>query len=200
MTALRTGTGKIRQIGYGLLLSALLAVGGLSLGVREAAAANLMYSFKIGNWTGQAYRFSDSGRFSHCVAYTRYNSGITLYFFINTTAVWTMGFSKPDWNVAIGQTFPVRYQIDRGPVYRGTAKGATRTMARVTIPTNVRLFQQFRRGRILNVETPDKKVLGFKLTTTNEMLRRLLACAIRNKRRESPDDNPFRKKGNNPFG
>lgn len=199
MNACFAVSGNLKRFGLGFLVAAAVSLGSFAASI-ETASAELLYRFKIHNWKGAAYTSQRTGRFSHCVAYTGYKSGISLYFFINTTAVWTMGFSKRDWNVAVGNKFPVRYQIDRGRIYNGTAVGATRTMARVKIPTSRKLFNEFRRGKILRVETPDKRILGFNLTDTNQMLRRLLACAIRNKRNESPDDNPFRKKGNNPFG
>ncbi len=168
------------------------------------ANAKLVKRFKVNAWKGGVYTSNKTGEFSHCAASANYKSGITLFFSVTRTFNWQVGFAKPSWNMEIGKTYPVRYQVDRHKVFSGQARAATNKLAVIKLPAKAALFNQMRRGQVLYVKAGDD-LLKFRLTSTKLLLSRLLRCAKRNKNlvansslsansNLSGSDNPFESK------
>ena len=163
----------------------------------QPAAAAEIKPLRVGSWTGGAYTNDQTGAFSHCAASAEYRSGIVLLFSVTRDQQWSMGFSKPSWQLTPGKEYPVQYKVDRGRVLEGTAVARSKSLAQVMLPAKNNLFHSFRRGKILRVGAA-QEVLEFALTGTSRMLSRLLRCSERYKNYAAAD--PFRKKSaGNPF-
>lgn len=177
---------------------ALLALGVLvSSGFAGAEAdAKVMYNFQTGPWKAGAYSSNRTGEFSHCAASARYKSGITLVFSVNKAYQWKMSFAKSSWRLTKGNSYPIRYRIDRRNVFRSRAVALNPKMAIMPLPGKG-LFNQMRRGRKLYVQTK-KDVLTFNLNGSSRMLASLVRCVKKN---NTIDRDPFGDTGtSDPFG
>lgn len=140
------------------------------------ARAERISNFKIGNWDGGAYTHSGSGAFSHCAASASYRSGTTLVFSIHKDLTWAFGLVNRNWKLKPGETYEVRYWIDRGRPFFGTAEVVAANQVKVPMPGNDRLFGAVRRGRLMTVDAANQ-TMQFALTSTNRMLSALFDCA-----------------------
>lgn len=136
--------------------------------------------FSSGNWSGEAYAEGDA--FSYCAISTPYRSGIRLHFAIDKDYLWRMGLSHQDWGMQPGGTLPLRYQIDRNGVNTGEARVVDAKFLMVELPAREEVFNQFRRGRQLNVEAGDQ-LYSFELKGTSRALSRVLACVNTQRKR-----------------
>lgn len=181
----------------------MIAVAGL-LGwlVSAPAWAEQISSFDIGNWNGGAYTHTQTGDFSHCAASAQYRSGITLVFSIDRQLTWAMGLANESWKLAEGDSYPVRYWVDRGSDFTGTATAITATQVKIPLPGDDRLFLRMRRGSVLTVRAANQ-TMKFSLKSTNQMLSTLFNCAKHWRDRDvgPTPDNPFSddKPEGNPF-
>lgn len=190
--------GHQAHLGPLAVVAVLLAIAtGLIFTVRPTQAAQIS-TFKTGNWNAGAYSDS-SGRFSHCAANARYKSGIMLLFSVTRSGKWSMGFANGNWNLARGSRYPVAYQVDQGPIYDGVAIAKSARLVQVFLPTNSRVFNNFRYGNLLKVKAA-KQLMKFNLTDTSKLLRLLLGCARHYVKKEGGGGNPFDSGGaGNPF-
>ncbi|PTW63466.1 hypothetical protein C8N35_1011520 [Breoghania corrubedonensis] len=183
------------------IAAGLVAIGLAGIFAPATAQAERVSHFKIGNWDGGAYTHSKTGAFSHCAASASYRSGTTLIFSIYTDLNWAFGLVNNTWKLTPGQTYPVRYWVDRGRDFVGKAEVVSEHQVKVPLPASDRLFAQVRRGRLLSVRAAND-TMTFSLTSTNRMLSRLFECA-RYWRNRAPaaQSNPFSNDGgsSNPF-
>lgn len=166
-------------------LAAILAAG------TGPARAERISSFSIGNWDGGAYTHADTGTFSHCAAAATYRSGTTLIFSVHADLSWAFGLVNNEWKLKVGESYPVRYWIDRSRDFVGTAEVVSTTQVKVALPADDRLFSRIRRGRLMTVRAASQ-TMKFSLASTNRMLSRLIVCS-RKWRLRDPDarTNPF---------
>jgi hypothetical protein len=76
-----------------------LATCAILLACHTVAFAKPIRLFNVANWKAGAYAKDATDQFSHCAASARYKSGITVYFSINRSFEWSMGFSNPTWKL-----------------------------------------------------------------------------------------------------
>ena len=112
-----------------------------------------------------AYTDNATGEFSHCAVNARYKSGVALFFSVTRDRQWSMGFANSHWNLSPGNRYPVRFQVDRGPILKSTATAKTQKMVQVHLPAKNRLFRHFKVGGMLKVAA-GSKVMRFNLTGT----------------------------------
>lgn len=153
----------------------------------SSASAEKISNLTSGDWTGGAFTNSHTGAFSHCAVNAKYKSGIALYFSITGTRQWSMAFASNHWEFQRGRSYPLHYQIDNGPVLKGTAIARSRSLVQVSLPINGRIFSRFAGGSTLRVAT-NRKVMQFALTGAGAMLPKLMNCASRfaSKKASSP--------------
>jgi len=155
------------------------------------AAAEQISRMEIGNWNGGAYTHTETGEFSHCAASADYKSGITLVFSIHRDLTWAMGLANDNWKLTEGDSYTVRYQVDRGKIYEGTATAIAPNQVKVALPGDDRLFHRFRRGSRLTVVAANQ-TMQFSLKQTSRMLSSLFDCAKHWRANYSkPTTNPF---------
>ncbi|MEI2386648.1 hypothetical protein [Breoghania sp. JC706] len=179
------------------IAAGLVALGLAGILAPGAAQAERISHFKIGNWDGGAYTHSKTGAFSHCAASASYRSGTTLVFSVHADLNWAFGLVNNAWKLKTGESYPVRYWIDRSPDFVGTAEVISEHQVKVALPADDRLFARVRRGRLMTVRAAND-TMKFSLTSTNRMLSRLFECA-RSWRDRDPAarTNPF-SNGNQP--
>ena len=167
-------------------LSALfLAIAASLLIARPATAERIEHFKKIGNWDGGAYTHSKTGKFSHCAASASYRNGNTLIFAIYKNRTWALGIANKDWKLKVGDTYAVRYRIDKGAEHSGKAGAVADNQIKLPLPGDNKLFDRMRNGSLLTVvlkskttsfETTKFETTKFKLTSTNAILTRLFKC------------------------
>ncbi len=154
------------------------------------ASAEKIVNVNSGSWKGGAYTNNATGRFSHCAANARYKSGIALFFSVTRTRQWSMGFANSHWELSPGNKYPVRFQVDGGPILKGVALAKTQKMVQVHLPANNRLFRHFKVGGTLKVAA-GSKVMRFNLSGANRMLAKLYRCANHFAQRDTIGRDPF---------
>ncbi|MEM7429635.1 MAG: hypothetical protein AAF441_26480 [Pseudomonadota bacterium] len=160
------------------------------------ASAEKIANFSSGGWKGGAYTNRQSGNFSHCAATARYKSGVTLVFSVTGGRQWYMGFARNSWGLRPGTKYPVRFQVDNGPVLKAAAKAKTQKVVEVFLPPRDNLFRSFRNGGELKVLVGRKR-MAFNLTGVDRMLAKLYRCATHYAKRHGND--PFANTGRDPF-
>lgn len=157
---------------------ATLAIATAVIATASSASAEKIADLRLGDWTGGAFTHAHTGTFSHCAVNATYRSGIDLYFSVTGTRRWSMAFAADHWAFQPGRAYPVRYQIDNGPVLKGTALARSRELVQVFLPINGRIFSRFANGSTLRVST-NRKVMQFSLNGAGAMLPELMRCASR---------------------
>jgi hypothetical protein len=140
-----------------------------------AQAAGPIRPFQIGNWSGGTYTDDSTGQFSHCAVYSTYQSGIALHVSVTRQFGWMLGFSRPDWRLAVGQNIPLDLTFDgRGP-YHFYARVLTPNLAAISMPPTSDLVRRFRAAQQMTAGK-DGQVSTFALTSTSQMLPALVDC------------------------
>jgi hypothetical protein len=130
-------------------------------------------AFVSGNWRGGA--FETNKRFTHCAIYTRYLSGITMFFAVSDNWTWRAMWHHEGWRLTPGQSVTITLWIDSFPPRQLTAQAANPQLARTELPATSELFNQFRRGYLLTVVAEGQQY-QFKLDGTNAALTQLSNC------------------------
>ncbi|MCP5083156.1 MAG: hypothetical protein GY948_15825 [Alphaproteobacteria bacterium] len=155
---------------------AVVALTAAVIATASSASAEKIADLTSGDWTGGAFTHSHTGAFSHCAVNAKYKSGIALYFSVTGTRRWSMAFASKHWEFQRGRKYPLHYQIDNGPVLKGTAIARSPSLVQVFLPINGRIFSRFAGGSTLRVST-NRKVMQFVLTGARAMLPKLINCA-----------------------
>lgn len=152
-----------------------LAVAANLLTVLPATAARIEHFKKTGNWDGGAYTHSKTGKFSHCAASAKYRNGNILIFAIFKNRSWALGIANKEWTLKVGDTYPVRYRIDKGAELGGKARAVADNQIKLPLPGDDKLFNRMRRGSLLTVSL-GFKTAKFDLADTDAILTRLFDC------------------------
>lgn len=157
------------------LLGAIAFTVALSVGVAARAELINGTQFQSGNWKGAAYTNDTTGRFSHCAMSTAYQSGISMFFAISDNYTWRVGWSNTAWNLNVNQTYTVSLNVDG--VNAGTlqAKAVNKQFAIAELPAQATLFDLFRRGSLLVMQSSGER-FQFSLLGTNAALTVLISC------------------------
>ena len=166
----RTNTHKRR------FSAAVLSVTAAVLAAAPGASAGKIADLSSGAWTGGAFTNAHTGTFSHCAVNAKYKSGVALFFAVTGTRQWSMAFSAKHWRFERGQTYPLHYQVDDGPVIQAGAVAKSTALVQVHLPVNGRIFSRFQKGTTLKVAA-GRKVMQFALTGAGPMLNKLVRCA-----------------------
>ncbi|MEM8687290.1 MAG: hypothetical protein AAGF81_08175 [Pseudomonadota bacterium] len=169
-------------------LAAAIAMTAALAFTATTASAEKIANLSSGAWKGGAYTSNATGSFSHCAANARYKSGVALLFSVTHDRQWSMGFFNDHWDLTPGRKYPVRYQVDNGPIMKGIATAKNPKMVQVHLPPKDRMFRHFKIGHTLKVAA-DNRVMRFKLTGTDRMLSKLYRCASHFARKTGKD--PF---------
>ncbi|GLI21751.1 serine protease [Xanthobacter flavus] len=147
----------------------------LSLVVCASAAARTLASYNIAGWELNAFADDKTGRFSSCIASARYNSGVSVFFMIDSDFRWYAGLKGNKIRVIDDRRYDFLLKIDDGQVYNFSGISAGRDMVIVPLQNNSGIFQEMRRGRMLYTKVAGE-LTSFRLDGTSRMLAALLDC------------------------
>lgn len=160
-------------------------------GVDQQARSGTLAAWKSHSWSLGAYTNDRTKEFSHCAASAKYQSGTLLLFGITGDLKWNIGFSNPQWNLRPGSVYSIKYVVDENPVLTMSAEAINKEMIIAQLLDSAKLFELFRRGRLLRVQA-EGPVLQFNLDNTSQILKELLECARRYARGDTvASTNPF---------
>ena len=155
---------------------ALLTASLLAAATSAAAEYIPGSNFGYGNWTGSAYTFDETGKFSHCGISAPYKSGDTLHFAVHGNASVSIGVQSTSGMFQPGTTIPVTLRIDRRQPYHGTANALTHDFAALTIQDFEGAMNAFRKGRLLVIESSVGTGV-YDLSGTSRALNATMECA-----------------------
>lgn len=179
---------KENAMGWSRRAAALLAtVTMLQSASALCAAREKFHEFEVAGWIGSAYA-NESGQLTHCVVAATYESGVLLGFVMNADRSFYMQLFDGRWNLPAGETFPVRLDLDGGPVGRPDAVAKTSRIVEIEIRDEL-FFEALKKGRQLDVRA-SKATFNFRLDGTGKALPALRGCVDRFAKPQ-PVANPF---------
>jgi hypothetical protein len=152
-----------------------LCVAAAVLWASSALAAGPYGLIKVGNWQGGAYTNDSTGRFSHCAASAAYVSGVLFFVAMDADGTWRVGFAHPDWQLRVGETFPIDFNFDGRERFNVFGTARTTTLVLVPMPSNSSLMSTFRKADML-MALAKGQVFQFKLTGTSQLMPSLVNC------------------------
>lgn len=150
-------------------------LGGL-IGFSSSVAAKGPYgSIRVAGWSGGAYASDRTGQFSNCIVSANYKSGITFGVMLSPTYDWSLAFSRPDWRMNVGQSFPIVLTFDNRETITVTGRVGASNIVFVPMPPQSALVRAFRSARIMSAFAQGS-LFQFKLTGTSILLPSLVSC------------------------
>jgi S1-C subfamily serine protease len=159
---------KIFGFWLGLLVSTIVVAGG-------AQARGPYGSISVGNWKGGAFTNDKDGSFSHCAAFTPYQSGILFIVSVNKDSGWTLGFSHENWKLIPGQAFEIALTFDGQQPFNVHGVPLDTHLVSVPMPANSSLIAQFRKAKGMTAFTQGQ-LFQFSLNQTGQLLPSLVNC------------------------
>jgi hypothetical protein len=163
-----------------------------------AAAAHLAVArtsedSRAGAWTIESVADDQTGAFERCSARSELRNGVGLAFGLDAQGRWSLRFigslgGNP------GDSHPVRYRINRGPVRTGLGTVNPDNSVRVAIDDPDALLSELRRGGVL-VADAGVEPLSFPLRDTRALISGLVDCGERGSRRAQADGSSGAKAG-----
>lgn len=132
----------------------------------------------VGNWSGGAYTYDDTGAFSHCVVSAPYVSGDTLLLSVNENASVTVGVVSPVLKLQPGQEIPVSLFIDNRAPFYGSAIAQDTNFATLVLFDFENALTALQKGRTLVIESAAGSG-SYDLAGTFKALNQTLECAVR---------------------
>ena len=110
--------------------------------------------YNSGNWSGAAYTFEETGKWSHCVITGKYRSGYDLSFSLTDSYEVGVFLSHTKIPVFKGvDEFEIRTKVDRfGPMY-GKATPINDYTAGIWFKDLDKALKQFKKGRVLEISS-----------------------------------------------
>lgn len=142
----------------------------------DLAAAGTLQQSRVGSWTVSSYSDDAGKAFDRCEAGSEPQNETQLLVAVDRDLNWSMGVSGK-LGVQRGEAHPVRYRVDRGPIYTSVATAVTDSLVRIPV-TDGSFIQYLRFGRQLNVDGGNDR-LTFLLTDTAAALGEVRTCAER---------------------
>ncbi|WP_292530438.1 hypothetical protein [Methylocystis sp.] len=136
--------------------------------------------FRIGNWVGGLYTSDSNNGFSHCAAYTTYNSQIALFVSITVDSSWYLGFHKEDWAFVPNKQIDLVLSFDGGAPVRVRAFPLNSNTAKVEMPVNSALINAFMEAQMMNAYS-GTNIYAFSLEGTKPLLQKLAECLVKHR-------------------
>jgi len=155
-------------IGAGVVLGMLAPHSAMSRTLEQSVA---------GPWAIAANGDDTSGAFTRCTATSEPRNGVGLLLAVDAAQTWKMGFSG-QLGVRAGESHPVQYRVDTGPVRSAPATATASDQVEVPIEDAADFLQELRKGRRLIADGGNER-LTFGLRGTQAMLSDLLGCVQR---------------------
>lgn len=160
---------------------------GLAVGAADAKVKVVPYS-KAGNWNIRAV-FSSSGRFDHCSANARYQSGTRVSIIVYRSSNWRLWFAHSDWPDRGRAKFPATVSVDGRTVLNRSGQYKGRN-AYIDLGRDIDRVKALMRGRSMSIITPSG-TSRFSLRGTNRATRQVAGCWKAHYRRSTPSGGAF---------
>ena len=132
-------------------------------------------SIKIGNWGGGAFTSDQDGAFTGCIASAPYKSGISLVVMVTPKVTWNLGFTRDNWALKSGTSFPIVLTFDGRAPFNVTGAVIGEHAVSVNMPDNSDLIKQFRASRTMSAFAQGN-LFQFSLDQTGLVLPALVNC------------------------
>jgi len=152
-------------------------------------------SFKVGSWSGGAYK-GDHPRFSHCAASASYAHGVNLLFMVNRDYQWAVAFLSEQFNLEPKTDITLALALDGSAPHQVDAYVINNKMFRINLAPRSALFEKFQRAHALTLHSK-RGIHDFSLRDTSTMLPVLLKC-VRNQLAPVPMQEASRPRGSAP--
>ncbi len=175
------------------MITGLIATGA------EAKVRVVPYS-KAGNWNVRAV-YSASGRFDHCSANARYQSGTRVSIIVYRSGNWRLWFAHNNWPDRGKAKFPATVRVDNQVVLSQNGRYRGRN-AYIDLGREIQRVKALMRGRLMAISTP-AGTSRFSLRGTNKATRLVAGCWKANYQRSVPSGGAFagtNKKSGGAFG
>lgn len=148
---------------------------GSLLSLSHAAAAENVYSFEIGPWSGAVYNDDETKKFSYCLGSADYKNGSSLDIFVNSSLGWGIGARNDDWNFK-DKKFPLKFRFNNGRWRSIDAERIGGDQLVIFMPYDEGPRADFMDSRVMQLS-----FLGynyyFDLTGTRNLMNGLMRCA-----------------------
>ncbi len=153
----------------------------------DAKVRVIPYS-KAGSWKVRAV-ISSNGRFDHCSANARYQSGTRVSIIVYRSGNWRLWFAHNNWPDRGRTTFPATVRVDGRVVLsqKGRYKGRN---AYIDLGREIERVKALMRGRSMAISTP-AGTSRFSLRGTNRATRQVAGCWKRYYKRTAPAGGAF---------
>lgn len=131
-----------KRLTIGVVLAAAMTTA-----VVETASAR----WRVGNWTGSAYRSNATGRFAYCQMWVRYRSGIWLYFRQYPNYNLYVGMWKQTWQMRAGGNYAMTFMIDGQIVRRARGIVEASNISRIWLALGTDRYTRNRLQRGFNL-------------------------------------------------
>jgi hypothetical protein len=146
----------------------------------SAAQARVAEEVRVGTWTVETIVDDGTGAFARCSARSDPRDGIGLALTLGGGGRWSLRLVG-NLGGAPGESHPVRYRVDRGPVRTGIGTVEPDNTVRIAIDDPDAVLSEIRRGGIL-VADAGAEPLTFPLRDTRTLISALTACGQRGMR------------------
>jgi hypothetical protein len=137
--------------------------------------AGKMYEFKIGDWTGKAYRDDITERFTHCSVSVSYTNGMTLALGIIRNYNLVLVLAKPGWGLGRDHIYLVHLNVDEKLLGQFPGTSGSGVALRITLGRDKRIYETLRGGHVLAVKAGQES-FSFKMNGTAKALNRVKQC------------------------
>jgi S1-C subfamily serine protease len=144
----------------------------------SASAKGPFGSIHVGQWTGGAYTFDNTGGFSHCAAVVPYLNGIFLLLSQAGDSTWTLSFADPKFSLTIGDTFPIDLTFDGRSQVRLFGTAIQPIMVTAVLPPNA--LNEIRKSHLM-VAQAKGSTFQFKLVSTGVVIPTITNCVAKTK-------------------
>lgn len=143
-----------------------------------------------GNWS--LTPVGDDEGFSHCTLAAKTADGDILAFHVRPDRSVVISLGNKAWKLTVGERHPVDWQVDSGPVFRGTAEARDTTLVSIPVAEDAEFLTELRRGQVIRFKTRGQP-LGYRLDGMTDALPEVANCLDEWKRREAETirRNPF---------
>lgn len=141
---------------------------------------------QVGLWRVAGY--FDRGAFTHCAMSASYNGGAKLLLFAFGRGGFTLGIADRSWNLRLGGTLSIYFQIDGGPASIATARVQRQYLLAVSLAANAALLDRIRFANTLKVGvvgSPEFETT-FSMPGSNPAFARLAQCTQAGLRGDPP--------------
>jgi hypothetical protein len=140
--------------------------------------AERIYQFKVGDRAGEAHRDNATRQFTHCSVEASSENTISLILGMNRKHSLLLVMANPGWDLDKESGHLVNLIIDQKPLGQFAGFSGTGFTIRLTLGNDKEIYEAFREGRVLTVES-GYGMFSFNLEGTAESLKKCVETALK---------------------